>query len=96
MPILQSTRFGADDMRNRNRKRFLISCLFVLKPQRLAYQNTIVPYTLFAAIDGNDSELASACLRYKGVVLDSIIEDRLLAERSGNKEDQDLVATPER
>jgi hypothetical protein len=51
----------------------------------------MIPYTLFAAMDGSDSELASACLRYKGVVLDSIIEDRLLAERSKNKEDQDLV-----
>ena len=64
---------------------------FCSEPQRLAYQNTMIPYTLFAAIDGSDSELASACLRYKGVVLDSIIEDRLLAERSENKEDQDLV-----
>jgi CHAT domain-containing protein len=64
---------------------------FCSESQLLAYQNMITPYTLFTAIDGSDSELASACLRYKGVVLDSIIEDRLLAERSENKEDQDLV-----
>jgi CHAT domain-containing protein/Tfp pilus assembly protein PilF len=64
---------------------------FCSEQQRLAYQGTIAPYTLFAAIDGSDSELASACLRYKGVVLDSIIEDRMLAERSKNKEDQDLI-----
>src|SRR5262249_12143875 len=64
---------------------------FCSESRRLAYQNTLAPYTLFAAIDGSDSELASACLRYKGLVLDSIIEDRVLAERSENKEDHNLV-----
>jgi CHAT domain-containing protein/Tfp pilus assembly protein PilF len=64
---------------------------FCSERQRLAYQNVIDPYALFAAIDGSDFELTSACLRYKGVVIDSIIEDRLLAERSENKEDQNLI-----
>jgi tetratricopeptide (TPR) repeat protein/CHAT domain-containing protein len=64
---------------------------FCSEQQRLAYQNTIDPYTLFAALDGSDSELASTCLHYKGVVLDSIIEDHRLAERRKNKEDQDLA-----
>src|ERR1019366_48049 len=66
---------------------------FCSESQRLAYQNTMSPYTLFAAIKGSDFELASACFRYKGVVLDSIIEDHLIAERSDSKEDQDLVET---
>jgi tetratricopeptide (TPR) repeat protein/CHAT domain-containing protein len=64
---------------------------FCSEPQRLAYQNTIDPYSLFAAIDGSDFQLALACLRNKGVVLDSIIEDRRLAEASKTKEDQELV-----
>jgi tetratricopeptide (TPR) repeat protein/CHAT domain-containing protein len=66
---------------------------FCSEPQRLAYQEMTRPYSLFAAIDGSDSELASACFRYKGVVLDSIIEDRVLAEESDKKEDRDLVET---
>jgi tetratricopeptide (TPR) repeat protein/CHAT domain-containing protein len=64
---------------------------FCSEQQRLAYQNTVDPYSLFAAIDGSDSELALACLRYKGVVLDSIIEDRVLAEASQKKEEQETV-----
>jgi tetratricopeptide (TPR) repeat protein/CHAT domain-containing protein len=64
---------------------------FCSEPQRLAYQDTVVPYALFAAIGGSDFELASACLRYKGVVLDSIIEDHQLAEGTENKKDHDLV-----
>ena len=35
--------------------------------------------------------MAAAVLRYKGVVLDSIVEDRLLAEASQGSEDQKLV-----
>lgn len=38
------------------------------------------PYTLFAMLDDTGSLMAGAVLHYKGVVLDSIIEDRLLAE----------------
>jgi tetratricopeptide (TPR) repeat protein len=64
---------------------------FCSEPQRLAYQNTVDPYGVFAAINGSDSELALACLRYKGVVLDSIIEDRVLAEASRNKEQRETV-----
>jgi CHAT domain-containing protein len=66
---------------------------FCSEPQRLAYQDRITPYTLFAAIDASDFELASACFHYKGVVLDSIVEDRILAEASDKKEEQALVET---
>jgi tetratricopeptide (TPR) repeat protein len=64
---------------------------FASEEQRLAYQSTLDPYSLFAVLDGSDTELASAALRYKGVVLDSIIEDRLVAERSNSSQDRDLV-----
>jgi tetratricopeptide (TPR) repeat protein len=64
---------------------------FASEQQRLAYENTINPYSLFAVLKGSEDDLASAILRYKGVVLDSIIEDRLLAEASQGSEDQKLV-----
>jgi hypothetical protein len=58
----------------------------------LAYQATLTPYTLFALLDGNDAALASAALRYKGVVLDSLIEDRLVAETTKTPQDRELLA----
>jgi tetratricopeptide (TPR) repeat protein len=64
---------------------------FCSEPQRLAYQDMVDPYTLFAAINGSDSELASACLHYKGVVLDSIVEDRVLVEESTVKEEAETI-----
>ena len=42
-------------------------------------------------LENNGTHLASAILRYKGVVLDSLIEDRLVAEVSKASEDRDLV-----
>ena len=64
---------------------------FTSEPQRLAYEATLNPYFLFAALDGSDAELASAVLRYKGVVLDSLIEDRLVAETSKTTQDRELL-----
>ena len=62
---------------------------FGSEDQRLSYQNYYLnPYTLFAALNENDA-LAGAVLHCKGVVLDSIIEDRLVAETS--KEDANRV-----
>src|SRR5208282_5275454 len=49
------------------------------------------PYSLFPFLKGTEADLAAAVLRYKGVVLDSIVEDRLLAEASQGTEDQKLV-----
>ena len=63
---------------------------FTSEQQRLAYLDIFHPYYLFHFLEGTKTDLASAVLRYKGVVLDSIIEDRLLAEASGS-EDQKLV-----
>jgi tetratricopeptide (TPR) repeat protein len=64
---------------------------FTSEQQRLAYLNIFHPYSLFPFLRGTETDLAAAVLRYKGVVLDSIIEDRLLAEASGGSEDRKLV-----
>jgi hypothetical protein len=64
---------------------------FASEQQRLAFQDTIHPYTLFAVLEGSEADLTSAILRYKGVVLDSLIEDRLIAEASKEHQDCDLV-----
>jgi hypothetical protein len=54
---------------------------FTSEQQRLAFQKTIYPYTLPATL-GSAPELAEIVLRQKGVVLDSLLEDRLVAEAS--------------
>jgi tetratricopeptide (TPR) repeat protein len=65
---------------------------FTSEQQRLAYLEEIFyPYCLFPFLKGTETDLAVAVLRYKGVVLDSIVEDRLLAEASDGSEDQKLV-----
>jgi TPR repeat protein/CHAT domain-containing protein/Tfp pilus assembly protein PilF len=64
---------------------------FTSEQQRLAYLDIFSPYGLFPILKGTETDLATAVLRYKGVVLDSIVEDRLLAESSQKSEDQKLV-----
>ena len=64
---------------------------FTSEQQRLAYLDVFHPYSLFPFLKGTEADLANAVLRYKGVVLDSIVEDRLLAEASQGTEDQKLV-----
>ena len=64
---------------------------FTSEQQRLAYLDIFHPYRLFPILKGTETDLAAAVLRYKGVVLDSIVEDRLLAEASQGTEDQKLV-----
>ena len=64
---------------------------FTSEQQRLAYLDIFHPYSLFTFLKGTETDLAIAVLRYKGVVLDSIVEDRLLAEASQGSEDQKLV-----
>src|SRR5271165_2735075 len=64
---------------------------FTSEQQRLAYLNIFNPYNLFPFLKGTETDLAQAVLRYKGAVLDSIIEDRLLAEVSQGSEEQKLV-----
>ena len=64
---------------------------FTSEQQRLAYLDIFHPYSLFPFLKGTETDLATAVLRYKGVVLDSIVEDRLLAEASQGSEDQKMV-----
>ena len=64
---------------------------FTSEQQRLAYLDIFHPYSLFPFLKGTEPDLAAAVLRYKGMVLDSIIEDRLLAEASKGSEDEKLV-----
>ena len=65
---------------------------FTSEQQRFAYRATLDPYSLFAALDGSDAELATTVLRYKGAVLDSVIEDHRVAEASKRPEDQERLA----
>jgi len=64
---------------------------FTSEQQRLAYQATLNPYSLFPVLEGSEAELALAVLRYKGVVLDSLLEDRLVAETSQTSEGRGRV-----
>jgi tetratricopeptide (TPR) repeat protein len=64
---------------------------FTSEQQRLAYLDIFYPYGLFPFLKGTEADLAAAVLRYKGVVLDSIVEDRLLAEAVEGSEDQKRV-----
>ena len=64
---------------------------FASEQQRLAYLDIFRPYSLFPFLKGTETDLATAVLRYKGVVLDSIVEDRLLAKASQGSEDQKRV-----
>src|SRR5260370_405930 len=64
---------------------------FTSEHQRFPYLHIFHPYYLFPFLKGSEADFAAAILRYKGVVLDSIIEDRLLAEASQGSEDQKLV-----
>lgn len=64
---------------------------FTSEQQRLAYQSTTNPYSLFATMDCA-SDLASAILHNKGVVLDSLLEDRLVSEASTDPKQRELLA----
>jgi tetratricopeptide (TPR) repeat protein len=65
---------------------------FTSEQQRLAYEADVMPYTLFAALNGSSDLLANAVIHYKGVVLDSIIEDRLTAEHASERESIERLA----
>ena len=58
--------------------------------QRLAYREHLNPYSLAASLDAVP-ELASAILRCKGVVLDSLLEDRLIAQAGRNPEFRNMI-----
>jgi CHAT domain-containing protein/Tfp pilus assembly protein PilF len=63
---------------------------FTAEEQRLAFQNTVRPYDLFATL-GRQMDLARTILRYKGIVLDSLLEDRLVAEASEDPKQRDVI-----
>jgi CHAT domain-containing protein/Tfp pilus assembly protein PilF len=63
---------------------------FTSEQQRLAYQQTLRPYDLLGSL-GNGSALAEAVLHFKGVVLDSLLEDRLVAQASKDPAQREKV-----
>ncbi|OQY98180.1 MAG: hypothetical protein B6D35_12695, partial [Candidatus Brocadia sp. UTAMX2] len=63
---------------------------FTSEQQRLSYQETLNPYSLFASM-GSAPDIALAILRYKGIVLDSLLEDRLVAETSEDPEHRAMI-----
>lgn len=64
---------------------------FTSESQRLAFMQGFDPYSLLASL-GSSPELAQAILHCKGVVLDSLTEDRLVAQTSANPHDRELMA----
>lgn len=63
---------------------------FTSERQRLAFQQTTKPYTLFGTL-GNARDLAETVLRQKGVVLDSLLEDRLVAQASADSKQREII-----
>jgi tetratricopeptide (TPR) repeat protein len=63
---------------------------FTSERQRLAFQQTTKPYTLFGTL-GSGPDLAETVLREKGIVLDSLLEDRLVAQASGDRKQREII-----
>jgi tetratricopeptide (TPR) repeat protein len=63
---------------------------FTSERQRLAFQKTTHPYSLSGTL-GLAAELAQTLLRQKGVVLDSLLEDRLVAEASSDPKQREII-----
>jgi CHAT domain-containing protein len=63
---------------------------FTSERERLEYETKSTPYSLFASLS-DAPQLTLAILRHKGVVLDSILEDRRIAEAGQNPEDRALI-----
>ena len=63
---------------------------FTSEQQRLAFQETTDPFTLSATL-GSAPDIANAILRNKGVVLDSLLEDRLVAEASEDPKQREVI-----
>lgn len=57
--------------------------------QRISYRERVNPYALAVSLH-NPTEIASAMLRYKGVILDSLLEDRVLAREHLDSESRSL------
>ncbi len=63
---------------------------FTSEQQRLAFQETANPFTLLATL-GSAPDIAQAILRNKGVVLDSLLEDRLVVEASKDAKQREVI-----
>jgi CHAT domain-containing protein/Tfp pilus assembly protein PilF len=63
---------------------------FTSEQQRLAFQKIVDPYGVPGTL-GNAPELAERVLRLKGVVLDSLLEDRLVAGSSGDPKQREII-----
>jgi len=63
---------------------------FTSERQRLDYEAQTDPYILFASLN-DGPRVALAILRHKGVVLDSLLEDRVVAEARQHPEDRALI-----
>jgi CHAT domain-containing protein len=63
---------------------------FTSEQQRLAYEKISKPYDLAGTV-GSAPELAEIVLRQKGVVLDSLLEDRLVADASGDPKQRENI-----
>jgi CHAT domain-containing protein len=68
---------------------------FTSEQQRLAFQKTLSPYELSAAL-GVTASLAEIIIRQKGVVLDSLLEDRFVAEASENPQHRESITEARR
>jgi CHAT domain-containing protein/Tfp pilus assembly protein PilF len=64
---------------------------FSTEQDRMTYLDEIHPYSLFPFLKGTETDLAAAVLHYKGVILDSIVEDRQLAEASKDGQYSELL-----
>jgi tetratricopeptide (TPR) repeat protein len=64
---------------------------FTSEDQRLAFQKTLNTYTLRGTL-GDPAQLAQSILRYKGIVLDSLLEDILTAQASVDPKQREAVA----
>ena len=64
---------------------------FTSEQQRLEFQQTTDPYSLLATLECGP-ELAQTLLRNKGIVLDSLLEDRLVAEASADPQQREKVS----
>jgi len=71
-------------------KHFANILSFTSEQQRLAFTKTVEPYKLLATL-GRASDLAEVVLRLKGVVLDSLLEDRLVAAALDDPKQRDAV-----
>jgi tetratricopeptide (TPR) repeat protein/CHAT domain-containing protein len=76
---------------NKSRERFVTLIFSYLLPaQRLDFQRRYYPFDLLGRLDDGPA-LARAALRHKGIVLDSLLEDRALEKRSVDPDFRELL-----